>query len=287
MIRRTACLTALIAALAVVGEAQQYRLRDESTLRYTLRFSGAGERTVTVRNIHGTIRVVGSTEPSVQMEVRRTVHADSDADLRRGERETVVATTDQQPEVSAIVTDPSEPICGESGSRGWRGRPPYRVQLDFSVTVPANTRLVLCTINGDFIEARGTTGDFEISNVNGRIDIDNVRGSGSATTVNGPITATLLDVPRSDGVFRTVNGAITITWPAQLAADLRMKTFNGGLFTDFEVVPMPSPQPAGTRRNGRLVFQANEFAHVRVGSGGPQLTFETLNGDVRVLRAAR
>jgi hypothetical protein len=54
-----------------------------------------------------------------------------------------------------------------------------------------------------------------------------------------------------------------------------------------DVVPMPSPQVVGTRRNGRFVFRANEFALVRVGSGGPQLTFETLNGDVRVLRAAR
>jgi hypothetical protein len=179
MSRRAVSVTALMAGLAVVGEAQEYRLSDESTLRYTLRFAGAGERTVTVRNLSGTIRVTGS-----------------------------------------------------------------------------------------------------------RIDIDNVRGSGGATTVNGRITATLLDLPRRDAVFRTVNGAITATWPAQLAADLRMKTSNGDLFTDSAVVPLSSPPPTGTRRHGRLPCRANGLTLVRVGAGGPQLTFETHNGNVRVLRGA-
>jgi hypothetical protein len=43
---------------------------------------------------------------------------------------------------------------------------------------------------------------------------------------------------------------------------------------------------AGERRNGRFVYHANEYTRVRVGSGGPQITFETLNGNVRARRAA-
>jgi hypothetical protein len=295
MIRRTLCVIALITAVALVGSslaagaAQQFRLRDESTQNYTLRFSGAGDRTMTVRNINGVIRVSGSTDPAVQVQVRRTIFADTDADLRRGEQETVIATADQRADVSAIVRERSGSSCGEPGERGSRDRerPVYQARLDFSVRVPANTRLVLCTVNGELVDVQNTSGDFQISNVNGRIDLENVRGSGSATTVNGPITATLLDVPRSDGEFKTVNGGITITWPAQLAADFRMKTFNGGLYTDFDAVPMPSPSSPMTRQGGRLVMRGNEFAHVRVGGGGPQLTLETLNGDVRVLRASR
>jgi hypothetical protein len=286
MIGRIACVIACFAAVAAAGAAQRYRLTDERTLEYTLRFAGAGERTMTIRNINGTIRVGGSAQPTVQVAVRRTIRADSEANLQRAEQEVVVATTDQRPEVSAVVTDPFDPACGESGRRSWEGRRPYDVRFDFAVSVPANTRLVLCTVNGEAIEISGTSGDFDLSNVNGRINIDNVRGSGNATTVNGPITARLLDRPRRDGAFTTVNGGITVTWPGELAADLRLKTFNGGLFTDFDVVPLPSPPPSSTRREGHLVIRPNEFAHVRVGAGGPQLTLETLNGDVRVLRAA-
>jgi hypothetical protein len=41
------------------------------------------------------------------------------------------------------------------------------------------------------------------------------------------------------------------------------------------------------RRDGRFVYRSNQFTLVRAGGGGPELTFETFNGNVRVLRAAR
>ena len=61
-----------------------------------------------------------------------------------------------------------------------------------------------------------------------------------------------------------------------------MKTFNGGLFTDFDVQPLATKvASAGERRNGRFLYRANEFTRVRAGNGGPEITFETLNGNVR------
>jgi hypothetical protein len=67
-----------------------------------------------------------------------------------------------------------------------------------------------------------------------------------------------------------------------------MKTFNGGLYTDFDVQPLPGVMtPAAERRNGKFMYRANEFTRVRVGSGGPQITFETLNGNVRARRTGR
>jgi hypothetical protein len=286
---RAIALAAGIAALAAdTVAAGSYRLREDSTLRETLRFAGSGERRVTIRNINGTIRVTGSSDPDVQLEMRRVIYADFESDLRRGERDVRVVTRDGGPEVEAVVHHPNEPSCGESGGFGFRSRPPYVVNFDFTVTVPRDTELALCTINHGEITVAGTRGDFSVSNVNGRIELRDVRGSGTATTVNGAIDATLLEVPRSNALFKTVNGAIHVTWPAQLAADLRMKTFHGGLFTDFDVVPLAhTPAAAPSRRDGRFVYRSNDFASVRVGGGGPEITLETLNGDVYVLKAQR
>jgi hypothetical protein len=65
-----------------------------------------------------------------------------------------------------------------------------------------------------------------------------------------------------------------------------MKTFNGGLYTDFDVQPLPGKVEAGgERRDGRFVYRANQFSRMRVGSGGPEIRFETLNGNVRARRA--
>jgi len=65
-----------------------------------------------------------------------------------------------------------------------------------------------------------------------------------------------------------------------------MKTFNGGLFTDFDVRALPQPVAVAERRDGRFVYRSNQFTLVRAGGGGPELTFETFNGSVRVLRVA-
>jgi hypothetical protein len=64
---------------------------------------------------------------------------------------------------------------------------------------------------------------------------------------------------------------------------------NGGLFTDFDVQPLAA-MPASverTRRNGRFVYRSDQAASLRIGRGGPLLTLESLNGDVRVLRGQR
>jgi len=160
------------------------------------------------------------------------------------------------------------------------------VQFDFTVRMPRNAALRLCTINGGDVMVSGTQGDFDVSNVNGLIDMRQVAGSGRAHTVNGPVTVTFTANPKQPSSFKTVNGNVDILFLDGLSADLSMKTFNGGLFTDFDVQPLANTvAAAGERRNGRFVYRANEFTRVRVGGGGPQITFETLNGNVRARRA--
>jgi DUF4097 and DUF4098 domain-containing protein YvlB len=112
-----------------------------------------------------------------------------------------------------------------------------------------------------------------------------VAGSGRAHTVNGPVSVSFTANPTQPSSFKSVNGNIDVSFPEGLSADLAMKTFNGGLFTDFDVQPLAGRvAAAGERSNSRFVYRANEFTRVRVGSGGPELTFETLNGNVRARR---
>jgi hypothetical protein len=47
---------------------------------------------------------------------------------------------------------------------------------------------------------------------------------------------------------------------------------------------MPSAPVVAERRNGKFVYRNDRFAAVRVGRGGPLITFEGVNGDVHVLR---
>jgi hypothetical protein len=285
-------LSTMVLALAVIGPAHaqrssRYDVVDESSVTRTLSFAAGGGRTLDVRNINGFIHVEATSDSTVQMSIRKVIRAATREDLADAQRDVRLDFRDGAARVEATVTDHRGHVCGEEWNDGGerRERVRYNVTFDFTIRVPRDVALRLCTINGGDLIVNGTRGDFDVTNVNGLIDMREVAGSGRAHTVNGPVTVTFTANPRQPSSFKTVNGNVDVSFPQGLAADFSMKTFNGGLFTDFDAQPLASTAAAaGERRNGRFVYRANQFTRVRVGSGGPEITFETLNGNVRARR---
>jgi hypothetical protein len=276
-------LCVLILTGLVTGAAQR-----ETTTSRTLRFAGDGGRSLDIRAIKGSIHVTGYDGNEVQLEARRTTDADSEADRRSADQDVRLDVSEGAPRIAIAVHELTWPLCGDSGpwnSDGKRRR--YDVRFDFTVRVPHNTELYLCTINGGDIRVDGTTGDFDVSNINGRITMTGIRGSGRATTVNGPVNVTFLESPRTASMFKTINGDVDLTFSASLAADFSMKTMHGDLLTDFDVERLAGPVAAAERRDGRYIYRSGGFTRVRVGGGGPVITLETLNGDVRLRRTTR
>jgi len=62
-----------------------------------------------------------------------------------------------------------------------------------------------------------------------------------------------------------------------------VKTFNGEAWTDFEASPLPMAMPKRERRGARFVYKREKETRRRVGSGGPEHAFETLNGSIRII----
>jgi len=288
------CLFAtLVIAVGLIGSADAQRSRypivDESTITRTLAFAAVSGRLLDVRNLNGFLHVTAGGGPNVEMSVHKTIRARSDADKGEAERDVRLDFVERAPRVEAIVRDRRNHVCGEDSrdDRDW-GRVYYDVQFDFTIRVPRDVQLRLCTINSGDLTVDGTRGNFDVDNVNGRIDMTGVAGSGSAHTVNGGVKVSFTANPSAASSFKTINGNVDVYFQDGLSADLRMKTMNGGLFTDFDAQPLPSlASTSGERRNGRFVYRANEFTRVRVGRGGPEITFETLNGSVRAIRAGR
>jgi hypothetical protein len=288
------CLFAtLVIAVGLIGSADAQRSRypivDESTITRTLAFAGGSGRLLDVRNLNGFLHVTAGGGPNVEISIHKTIRARSDADKAEAERDVRLDFVERAPRVEAIVRDRRNHVCGEDtrDDRGW-DRVYYDVRFDFTIRVPRDVQLRLCTINAGDLTVDGTRGDFDVDNVNGRIDMTEVAGSGHAHTVNGGVKVSFTANPNAASSFKTVNGNVDVYFQDGLSADLRMKTMNGGLFTDFDAQPLPSlAATSGEHRNGRFVYRANEFTRVRVGRGGPEITFETLNGSVRAIRARR
>lgn len=280
----------LCIALLGAGTAPAQERSEHSSMKQTLHFAGAGAHTLELRAITGSIKVEAYDARDVEMEVERTVTAASEEALRAADREVILNTSENAAVVSAIVRIRNEGTCGEEFHDGpwYRPDPGYRVRLDFTVRVPVDTHLQLCTINRGDVTVTGTHGDFSVRSVNGPITMTDVAGAGEAVTVNGSVHVSFVSAPQAASRFKTINGNVVVSFPDRLAADLRMKSFNGGLYTDFDVQRLPAePLHTVEKQGGMSVYRTNGFTAVRVGNGGPELTLDTLNGDVRVLRRAQ
>ena len=285
-------LLMMIVCLPANAQFSRFTVQEKDTIRRTLQFSGSTNRMIELDNVSGAIHVAGSNGGSVEMVANRTIRAESQDRVRDAQREVQLDVTDNAETVRIYVNGPFRCNC-PNGSDGWRSfgarwsGPGYRVDIDFDLTVPPGTKLRLRTVNSGDITVENTSGDFEVENVNGKIIMTDIRGSGRAETVNGRVTVSFAENPRSDSSFKSTNGAIEVSFQPNLSANLQMKTFNGGLFTDFDVTSLPSPTGSAERVNGRFVYRSNRFSGFRVGNGGPEIKFDGFNGDVRVLRRTR
>lgn len=117
--------------------------------------------------------------------------------------------------------------------------------------------------------------------MNGGIDLENVSGSGTVNTLNGKMKVVFSSNPRKECTFHTLNGAVDVYFQKPLNADLKYSTLNGGVWADFDVDPVA---PAATHNGDKLIysFRGNRNRSGRVGSGGPLLTFNGLNGAIRL-----
>jgi hypothetical protein len=235
-----------------------------------------GAHLVIVDNINGNIEASGYSGADLVMEVTKVIHGESAERVDAAKRD-VKLTLDQSGDTVKLFVDaPSRCDCGNRGHDG------YTVTYDFKLRVPSTARVDLYTVNHGKIVVTGITGDFDVKNVNGGIEMNGVAGSGRAHTVNGPVKVIFIRNPSSASSFETVNGNIDLAFHNGLAADVRMQTMNGGMYTDFEVTTSPeTPQPA-ERRNGKFVYHRGGATSVRIGAGGMPLNTKTLNGDIFV-----
>jgi hypothetical protein len=237
-----------------------------------------GAHLVIVDNVTGSIEASGYSGNDVQMEVTRTVHAESAERLAAANRE-VKLNMDQSADTAKLYVDgPFRCNCGDRQSN--HGHDGYTVQYDFKLRVPAAARVDLYTVNRGTIAVTGVTGDFTLKNVNGGIEMTGAAGSGHAHTVNGPVKIVFLRNPSSASSFESVNGNIDLTFHSGLSADVRMETLNGGMYTDFDVTTAPEASPTPERRNGKFVYRRGGATSVRIGAGATPINTKTLNGDI-------
>jgi hypothetical protein len=149
--------------------------------------------------------------------------------------------------------------------------------------VPQRANLKLGSVNGGTITVENVDGELEIENVNGAVSLTNVAGSVVANSVNGGVTAKLTRVTADKAMaFTSFNGKVDVTLPPTLKANLKMRSDQGDIFTDFDVqLRQGGDKPTSTpRRSGGTRIEVNRAIYGSVNGGGPEIELRTFNGTI-------
>ena len=104
---------------------------------------------------------------------------------------------------------------------------------EFDIKVPRSTNLILRTEAGGDIEVNGVEGDLDISSMNGDVTLRDISSCAVVNTMNGEISATFKHAPVKPVSLSSMNGEIDLHLPSETKANLRMRTHNGSIRTNF------------------------------------------------------
>jgi hypothetical protein len=203
-----------------------------------------------------------------------------DDKARRAEKEKKVAGMKQLSGSTSGLEVEEENNVVQISAESWKAA------TDLVIQVPRTTSLeVRSTMDGAVI-VEGVSGEIDINNVNGPVTLKNVSGNTLVHTVNGNIEVTLARVAADKPLsFSTMNGDIDVTLPADVKANLKMKSEQGEIYSDFDINMTRQParsEAAEKTEQGKFRISFDKSLYGIVNGGGQEIGFNTFSGDIYI-----
>ena len=161
--------------------------------------------------------------------------------------------------------------------------------IDLSISVPVHTSLHLRAVNDGDIVVTGVDGEMDIDNVNGSVTLNNIAGSAVAHALNGRLLVTFTRINQKPMAFSSLNGDIDVTFPADLKANVSLRSDRGDVFSDFDVqMQASSAQPIvedSRGHGGKYRVKIDKTVRGSINGGGPELQFTNFNGQIYIRKA--
>ena len=157
-----------------------------------------------------------------------------------------------------------------------------------TIKIPqGSTKIVLGTVQDGDVEVKDVSGEIEISNVNGSITATGISGSVVANTVNGEIIVKFKSVdPRAPMAFSSVNGKIDVLFPADIKANVKLKSDRGEMFSDFDIaVDKTQPKVEKSTEEHYYSVKIEDWVYGKINGGGPEMIMKTMQGNVYIRKA--
>jgi hypothetical protein len=268
-----------LALLALAGNAAA-AVTDQKTWSQSYPVTAAVPRLL-IDNIWGNVRVRIGTAREIAVTVDEKRSAPSQ-ELFELSKQTIFLDVRADGEGVAMVVGKQDETARPRINR-CRG---CRVDYQFEVTVPPGTQIDVSTVTDGSIEVAGGGGAVSASNVNGPVAVKDLQDCAQIESVNGAVEVAFARAPSRDCSIKTINGDITLTVPGGTGLDAALSVMQGSVVSEFDLEPLALPAKIDQRtEEGRLVYHIEQAAGIRLGTGGPTFSIESLNGDLRIRRS--
>ena len=209
----------LVATALALGLLSSARAEETNG---TIKFSDAAKPGMLKISVaHGDIRIKG--EDVAEITVKSEAKPVTEKPRKDGLRVLTAASSYTLKEKDNVVTL-------DAVSDGWAGAP-----SDFRITVPRATIVVVSNSFGGDIHCAGVSGDLEIKCLSGDVRLDDLTGGALVEMMNGEIHATVRELHDGKPLsFTSMNGEVILRVPADAKANIRLRTQNGSILTDFD-----------------------------------------------------
>ncbi|MBI5382562.1 MAG: hypothetical protein HZA31_11735 [Opitutae bacterium] len=172
----------------------------------------------------GDLKVRGSST-AAEISVNSTAKAESQP-VRRADGLRVLSDTG----ASFQLTEKDNVAEFNSGKEDW----PMGDTASFEIIVPAATALEVQNGWGGTVAIEKVTGDVEVKGLNCEVKLVELGGGAVVETMNGAIDATFGALPEKKPIsFSSMNGEVKLRVPANAKANVRFRSHNGAILTDF------------------------------------------------------
>lgn len=285
--------TTALASLMVFGSSLGTATAASTADRLVVPLSDPGKpATVSASLVMGSFHVVAGKPGEVVIQASAGDDGDDDRDHEHGAEPAIAGSAREKdrgaksragmkriPNTSFELSAEEERNTVEISAASWAQ------SISLRIEVPVGSALKLSTVNDGVIDVEGIAGELELHNTNGSIRVRGARGPVSANTVNGDVEIELLEALGSEPMaFSTLNGDIDLTIPAGSKFDVRLRSDNGEIYSDFDIALSPkAAKVAEDRGKGKYRVSIAKELTGKVGGGGAEIFLKTFNGDI-VLR---
>ncbi len=153
-----------------------------------------------------------------------------------------------------------------------------RKSIKYTIKLPRMVAVLFQEMNwgNSKVMISNMEGDLEIKTNNAKVDLDNVTGPVVANSISGEIKVVYGNVSQSKPTaISTVSGVIDISLPASTKSNLKLRSMNGEIYTDFDL-------GLKNAKDGLTRIGTGHNIEGTTNGGGVEMALKTISSDIYI-----